>query len=149
MKNLKIDDTICALATGGGKSAIAVIRISGPNSLKITNSIFSKDLSKFNTHSIVYGNILFKNEIIDEVLISKFNNNKSYTGEQTIEISCHGSRKSLQFREITTTVLVTSIKKMKTMNLSQKSQDMKKFATKIFRKLSVGEILFKYQQLFH
>ena len=91
MKNLKIDDTICALATGGGKSAIAVIRISGPNSLKITNTIFSKDLSKYNTHSIVYGNILFKNEIIDEVLISKFNNNKSYTGEQTIEISCHGS----------------------------------------------------------
>ena len=91
MKNLKIDDTICALATGGGKSAIAVIRISGPNALKITNTIFNKDLSKYNTHSIVYGNILFKNEIIDEVLISKFNNNKSYTGEQTIEISCHGS----------------------------------------------------------
>tara|TARA_B100001093_G_scaffold455381_1_gene465424 strand:- start:234 stop:1586 length:1353 start_codon:yes stop_codon:yes gene_type:complete len=91
MKLLKIDDTICAISTGGNESAIAVIRVSGDNAIKFTNSIFSKNLINITTHSIHYGDIIIDNELIDEVLISIFKKNNSFTGEETTEISCHGS----------------------------------------------------------
>ena len=85
------EDTICAIATGSSMSAIAVIRISGPQAIEITNSIFSKNILQQKTHTIHFGNIIEKEKIIDEVLISIFKDGKSYTGEETIEISCHGS----------------------------------------------------------
>ena len=91
MNLLKIDDTICAIATGGNESAIAVIRVTGDNAIKFTNSIFSKNLINVSSHSIHYGDIIENNEIIDEVLISVFKKNNSFTGEETTEISCHGS----------------------------------------------------------
>ena len=87
----KIDDTICAISTGGNESAIAVIRVSGVNAIKFTDSIFSKNLIKLNSHSVHYGDIVVDNEVIDEVLISIFKKNNSFTGEETTEISCHGS----------------------------------------------------------
>ena len=91
MNNLLQEDTICALATGGGLSAIAIIRLSGKDAIKITNSIFSKDISAVKTHTIHFGTIADNNKIIDEVLVSIFKDSKSYTGEDTVEISCHGS----------------------------------------------------------
>ena len=91
MNLLKIDDTICAIATGGNESAIAVVRVTGDNAIKFTNSIFSKNLINVSSHSIHYGDIIENNEIIDEVLVSVFKKNNSFTGEETTEISCHGS----------------------------------------------------------
>ena len=91
MNNLLQEDTICALATGGGLSAIAIIRLSGKEAIKITNTIFSKDILNVKSHTIHFGTISKDNKIIDEVLVSIFKNGKSYTGEETVEISCHGS----------------------------------------------------------
>jgi tRNA modification GTPase len=85
------EDTICAISTGGGMSAIAVIRISGRKSIEIVNSVFSKNIYEKKSHTIHFGNIINNNEIIDEVLISIFKNNSSFTGEESVEISCHGS----------------------------------------------------------
>jgi tRNA modification GTPase len=91
MTNLLQDDTICALATGGGLSAIAVIRLSGNDAIKIFNSVFSKDITEAKSHTIHFGTISKNSKIVDEVLVSIFKNGKSYTGEETVEISCHGS----------------------------------------------------------
>ncbi len=91
MNNLLQEDTICALATGGGLSAIAVLRLSGKEAIKITNSVFSKDISTSKSHTIHFGTISDSTKIIDEVLVSIFAAGKSYTGEETVEISCHGS----------------------------------------------------------
>ena len=91
MNNILQDDTICALATSGSLSAIAIIRLSGKNALKITNSIFSKHIINAKTHTIHFGTIINKNKVIDEVVVSIFKEGKSYTGEEIIEVSCHGS----------------------------------------------------------
>ena len=91
MNNMN-NDTICALATGGGISAIALIRISGKETINIVNKIFSKDLSKKETHTVHFGNIIDNKNIIDEVVITLFHKNQSFTGEETVEISCHGSK---------------------------------------------------------
>ena len=85
------EDTICAITTGGGMSAIAVIRISGDQAINITNSIFSKDITNAKSHTIHFGTIVKKHNVIDEVLVSIFKNNSSFTGEESVEISCHGS----------------------------------------------------------
>jgi len=90
MQDLK--DTICAIATPQGIGAIGIIRLSGPKSYEIVNKSFAKDLSKQNTHTIHFG--VFKdndNVLIDEVLLYLFEHGKSFTGEQSVEISCHGS----------------------------------------------------------
>ena len=84
-------DTICSVITGYNPSAVAVIRISGIDAIKICNRIFNKNISNAKTHTIHFGNIMEGNDIIDEVLISIFHNTKSFTGEETVEISCHGS----------------------------------------------------------
>ncbi|MEM7550415.1 MAG: tRNA uridine-5-carboxymethylaminomethyl(34) synthesis GTPase MnmE [Bacteroidota bacterium] len=86
------DDTIVALATPAGTSAVAIIRVSGKRSFDIVNSVFrSKDLSKQDSHTIHFGTIRNDSEIIDEVLVSVFKNPHSYTKEDALEISCHGS----------------------------------------------------------
>ena len=84
-------DTICALATAIG-GAIGIIRISGPQSLEILSHIFTKDLSDAQPNTIHYGHIKNGEEIVDEVLVSIFRAPHSYTGEDSAEISCHGSR---------------------------------------------------------
>ena len=89
---MKLNDTIVAQSTPQGKGAIGIIRLSGKDSIKIVNSLFpSIDLSKVKSHTIHYGNIEYKNTIIDEVLVSVFKEPNSYTKENIIEISCHGS----------------------------------------------------------
>ena len=89
-------DTICALATAAGSGAIAVIRLSGSEAFTITEQIFhaankSIELSKVEGHTAYFGLIKQNDEIIDEVLVTVFKNPKSYTGEDSVEISCHGS----------------------------------------------------------
>jgi len=91
---LKTDlkDTICALATSGGVSAIGVIRVSGEQAIAIVNQIFKgKDLEKVQTHTVHLGKIVDGEEVKDEVLATIFISPKSYTGENSVEISCHGS----------------------------------------------------------
>lgn len=86
------DDTIVALATPHGVGAIGVIRISGNRAIQIINQLFpSKDLSKQASHTIHVGFFKEDGKVLDEVVISLFKNPKSYTGEDVIEISCHGS----------------------------------------------------------
>ena len=84
-------DTICALATAPG-GAIGIIRISGPQALEILSHVFTKDLSQAQPNTIHYGHIKDGAEIIDEVMVSLFRSPHSYTGENSVEISCHGSR---------------------------------------------------------
>jgi len=91
MNNIFSENTICAIATGSVTSAIAIIRVSGNEAIQIANTIFSKDLKNTKSHTVIYGNILDGENIIDEVLLSIFKNNKSFTGEESVEISCHGS----------------------------------------------------------
>ena len=86
-----MDDTICAIATSVGVSAINIIKISGTNSISIVNKIFSgKDLTKVDGFTMHYGYIVDGNEKIDEVLVSVFLSPKSYTGENVVEINSHG-----------------------------------------------------------
>ena len=84
-------DTICALATAPG-GALGIIRISGPQAFEILSRIFSKDLTKAQPNTIHYGHIKDGSNLIDEVLVSIFRAPHSYTGEDSAEISCHGSR---------------------------------------------------------
>lgn len=86
------NDTICALSTANGVGAIAVIRISGKEAFIITSKIFSKDLTKQNSHTVHFGVIRNdQQEVIDEVLVTVLQEGKSFTGENTVEIACHGS----------------------------------------------------------
>ena len=91
MKNYKRKDTICALATGSGLGAIAIIRVSGSETINICKKVFSKNILDVKSHTIHFGTINNKVGVIDEVLLSIFRNPHSYTGEDVIEISCHGS----------------------------------------------------------
>ena len=92
-----MNDTICALATAPG-GALGIIRISGPKALEILSHIFTKDLSDAQPNTIHYGHIVEYDAVlqhpspIDEVLVSVFRAPHSYTGEESAEISCHGSR---------------------------------------------------------
>jgi len=92
MNKIALDETICALATPAGLGAIGVIRVSGEQAIFLVNKIFKgKDLTKVATHTLHFGKIMDGNELIDEVLVSVFIGTKSYTGENSVEISCHGS----------------------------------------------------------
>jgi tRNA modification GTPase len=85
-------DTIVALATPPGTGALAVIRVSGKDTFSIVNKIFrAKDLSKQASHTIHYGHIYDNELVIDEVLIAVFKAPSSFTKEDSVEISCHGS----------------------------------------------------------
>lgn len=86
------EDTIVALATAQGIGAIAVIRLSGHDAIRITNSVFKgKNLEEQASHTIHFGTIHEEDRIIDEVLVSIFKAPNSFTKENAIEISCHGS----------------------------------------------------------
>jgi len=93
-----LNDTIVALATPTGIGAIGVIRLSGKEAIRICNQVFrGKDLEQQDSHTIHFGTIRDKeNRIIDEVLASLFVGPKSYTGENTVEVSCHGSNYIIQ-----------------------------------------------------
>ena len=85
------NETICALATAPG-GAIGIIRVSGPQSIEVLSRVFTKDVSSAQPNTIHYGHIKDGSEIIDEVMVSLFRAPHSYTGEDSVEISCHGSR---------------------------------------------------------
>lgn len=86
-----MNDTICAIATSQGVGAIAIVRVSGEESIKIVNSIFKgKDLNKVNSHTINYGHITDNNEVIDEVLVSVMKAPRTFTTEDVVEINTHG-----------------------------------------------------------
>lgn len=96
MPKLNTSDTICALATPPGNSAIAVLRVSGEDTFKIAGKIFTAknkdfDIDKAATHTLHYGTITRRDQLIDDVLLSVFKKPHSYTGEDSVEISCHGS----------------------------------------------------------
>lgn len=90
-----LQDTIVALATPSGAGAIAVIRVSGPDAVAIVASVFEsvkgKDLTKQKSHTLHLGHITDEGKVYDQVLVSLFKGTNSYTGEPTVEISCHGS----------------------------------------------------------
>lgn len=86
------DQTIVALATPNGTGAIGVIRLSGPDAIVIANRVFKgKDLTAQPSHTIHFGHIFDGDVVLDEVLVSLFVAPKSYTRENVVEISCHGS----------------------------------------------------------
>lgn len=86
------DDTIVAIATAPGVGAIAVIRLSGPQAITITDQLFpAKDLAAQPGHTLHFGGLHFNGHVIDEVVVSLYRAPKSYTGEEVVEISCHGS----------------------------------------------------------
>lgn len=90
------NDTIIALATPSGVGAIVIIRLSGEDAITIADKFFrsikkNKSLIKQKSHTLHLGHIVDKNQIIDQVLVSIFKNPNSYTGENIVEISCHGS----------------------------------------------------------
>jgi tRNA modification GTPase len=93
---MKEFDTICAIATPIGEGGVAIIRISGENALDIASRVFNPkndyDIKKMKTYTMKYGNImdLEKKEIIDEVILSYMKAPSSYTGENVVEINCHG-----------------------------------------------------------
>ena len=85
-----MNDTIAAISTSLGIGAISIVRMSGTDSIKIANKIFSKDLENVKSHTINYGFIKENGEVIDEVLISVMKAPHTYTTENIIEINCHG-----------------------------------------------------------
>ncbi|MBO4600861.1 MAG: tRNA uridine-5-carboxymethylaminomethyl(34) synthesis GTPase MnmE [Bacilli bacterium] len=86
-----VEDTICAISTSSGVGAISIIRVSGSNAINIVNKIFKeKDLTTIKSHTINYGHIEYKGEIIDEVLVSVMKAPKTFTTEDIVEINTHG-----------------------------------------------------------
>ncbi|MBW7914302.1 MAG: tRNA uridine-5-carboxymethylaminomethyl(34) synthesis GTPase MnmE, partial [Taibaiella sp.] len=92
-----INSTIAAIATPPGEGAIGIIRLSGADAINIADKIFAgKQLVKQASHTIHYGRIMDGNEVVDEVVVSLYKGPKSYTGEDVVEISCHGSQYVLE-----------------------------------------------------
>ncbi|SCI28951.1 tRNA modification GTPase MnmE [uncultured Clostridium sp.] len=89
-----IDDTIAAIATAPGEGGIGIIRISGEKALSIAESIFKsvtgKLIKEYNTRTLIYGTVVDGEKVIDEALVAYMKGPKSYTGEDVIEINCHG-----------------------------------------------------------
>jgi len=92
---MDFNDDIVAISTPTGMGAISIIRVSGGNSLKKVEPFFKSKkgtkLSNVKSHSLLYGDFVYNDEIIDEVVLSYYAKDKSFTGQETIEISCHGS----------------------------------------------------------
>lgn len=85
-----MNDTIAAISTTTGVGAISIIRLSGEEALEIVSKVFTKDLTKVESHTIHYGFIKNNNEKIDEVLVSVMKAPKTFTKEDVVEINCHG-----------------------------------------------------------
>lgn len=99
-----LEDTIAAIATGRNEAAISIVRLSGPHVFDVMKKIFKKDLTKAPTHTIHYGYIRDGEEIVDEVLVNVYKGKHTFTGENMVEINCHGGI------YITNRVLETCIK---------------------------------------
>ena len=89
------NDTIAAIATPIGQGALGIVRISGPEAFEIVDEIFSSKKGKpssFQTHTVHYGSIISDGELIDNALLIVMREPATYTGENTVEITCHGGR---------------------------------------------------------
>ena len=93
MVKIKTMNTICAISTPYGSGGIAVIRVSGPDSISLVETLFQsrKPLSQASAYTVHYGEIRRREEILDQVLVSVFRAPHSFTGEDVVEIACHGS----------------------------------------------------------
>jgi tRNA modification GTPase len=94
--NFMENNTICAISTAPGMGAIAVIRVSGPEAFALSDQLFhaasaGKTIAAAPSHTALFGSIHFDGHIIDDVVVTVFRNPQSFTGEDTVEISCHGS----------------------------------------------------------
>ncbi|MBS5115501.1 MAG: tRNA uridine-5-carboxymethylaminomethyl(34) synthesis GTPase MnmE [Erysipelotrichaceae bacterium] len=85
------EDTIVAIATSRMEAALSIIRLSGPHVFEVMSKIFKKDLTKVPSHTIHYGFIRDGKEVIDEVLVNVYHGKHTFTGENMVEINCHGS----------------------------------------------------------
>lgn len=85
-----MNDTIAAITTANATGAVSIIRISGEEAILIASELINKDLSKKEGYTITFGTVQEDNEVVDEVLVSIFRAPKSYTGEDVVEIGCHG-----------------------------------------------------------
>lgn len=85
-----MNDTIAAIATANATGSVSIIRISGEEAILIASELINKDLSKKEGYTITFGTVQEDNEVVDEVLVSIFRAPKSYTGEDVVEIGCHG-----------------------------------------------------------
>lgn len=85
-----MNDTIAAIATANATGAVSIIRISGEEAILIASELINKDLSKKEGYTITFCTVQEDNEVVDEVLVSIFRAPKSYTGEDVVEIGCHG-----------------------------------------------------------
>ncbi len=85
------DDTICALSTPPGVGALAVIRVTGPTAVDAVQAHFNKALSSKPAPAVFYGTFQFEDELIDDVVLTLFRGPASFTGQDTVELSCHGS----------------------------------------------------------
>jgi tRNA modification GTPase len=88
--NLQID-TIVAQCTPNGSGALAIIRLSGPTAFTIANVLLQKEINSSQIRQAIFGNLYFNHEVIDEVISTYFKGPHSYTGEDVVEFSCHGS----------------------------------------------------------
>lgn len=89
--NLASEDIICAISSPPGVGAIALVRLSGKGSIQLVDKLFSKELSSSASYQAVYGNVLSDGNILDEVIVTIFRSPHSFTGEDIVEIACHGS----------------------------------------------------------
>ncbi|OAN61469.1 tRNA uridine(34) 5-carboxymethylaminomethyl synthesis GTPase MnmE [Balneola sp. EhC07] len=101
---------IAAIATPVGEGGIAVIRVSGKDAISLVNKAFQgRDLTSLDSHTVHFGKIIDKNKLpVDEVLVTLFHSPRSYTGEETVEISCHGG--VLVTQKVLETILSLGVK---------------------------------------
>lgn len=111
-------DTIVAISTAIGVGAISIVRLSGKDAINIVDSIFSCDLKNVESHKVVYGYIKDNEEVIDEVLVTVMKSPKTYTLEDIVEISCHGS--------IATTKKILELIMLKGARLAEKGEFTKR-----------------------
>ena len=111
-------DTIVAISTAIGVGAISIVRLSGKDAIDIVDSIFSRDLKNVESHKVVYGYIKDNEEVIDEVLVTVMKSPKTYTLEDIVEISCHGS--------IATTKKILELIMLKGARLAEKGEFTKR-----------------------
>lgn len=103
---MKITDTIAAISSAAGNSGIGIIRVSGDEAIEVVDKIFrpankNKKLANVESHTVHYGHIMDGDKTLDQVLVIVMKNPHSYTGEDTVEIDCHGGmlilKKSIGF----------------------------------------------------
>ena len=121
LKEIIQKSPIAAIATPIGEGGIAVIRVSGKNAIELVNSAFKgPDLTQKASHTVHFGRIIDKNNFpVDEVLVSLFHSPKSYTGEETVEISCHGG--VLVTQKVLETILALGVKAAKAGEFTQRA----------------------------